>query len=122
MTKPEGVKFDQEKPDMSLMSTKALTEISRALTFGAQKYSRHNWRNGYQWSRMIAAAMRHITAFNDGEDIDPESGISHLAHAGTCIMMLLEWQKTHPEFDDRYHREIESQADDDEFERVEAVS
>ena len=39
---------------------------------------------------------------NDGEDKDPESGLSHLAHAACCIMFLLEFEKTHPELDDRY--------------------
>jgi hypothetical protein len=46
--------------------------------------------------------MRHIMAFNDGEDKDPESGLSHLAHAACCIMFLLEFEKTHQELDDRF--------------------
>jgi len=41
-------------------------------------------------------------AFNDGEDKDPESGLSHLAHSLCCLMFLLEFEKTHPELDDRY--------------------
>lgn len=119
--KPSGVKYDQEKPDMSLLPSKALVEVARVLTFGSKKYSAHNWRKGYQWSRLIAAAMRHLTAYNDGEDRDPESGISHLAHAASCLMMLLEWEKTHPEFDDRYHPEP-AEEDADEFEHVEKAS
>jgi hypothetical protein len=46
--------------------------------------------------------MRHLHAFNDGEDKDPESGLSHLAHASCCLMFLLEFEKTHQELDDRY--------------------
>jgi hypothetical protein len=72
------------------------------LKFGADKYAEHNWRKGFAWSRPLAAAMRHLTAFNDGEDKDPESGLSHLAHAACCIMFLLEFEKTHKELDDRY--------------------
>lgn len=98
----EGVKHDNNKPDMSLLSTKALLEISKVMDFGKKKYSANNWRKGMQWSRLIAAALRHITAFNDGEDIDSETGISHLAHAGCCIMFLLEYEKTQKEKDDRY--------------------
>ena len=56
--------------------------------------------------RPLAAAMRHIMAFNDGEDKDPESGLSHLAHAACCIMFLLEFEKTHPELDDRYKVDV----------------
>ena len=102
--KPTGtaLKFDQDKLPLHLLSTEAMNQTAAVLQFGAQKYSEHNWRNGFTWSRPLAAAMRHITAFNDGEDRDPESGLSHLAHAACCIMFLLEFEKTHPELDDRY--------------------
>lgn len=101
-TAAQAVKFDQDKLPLNLLSTEALNQIARVLKFGANKYAEHNWRAGFEWSRPLAAAMRHITAFNDGEDCDPESGLSHLAHAGCCIMFLLEFQKTHPELDNRY--------------------
>jgi hypothetical protein len=78
------------------------------LAFGAQKYAEHNWRNGFAWSRPLSAAMRHITAFNAGEDTDPESGLSHLAHAACCIMFLLEFEKTHPHLDDRYKPKVQA--------------
>jgi hypothetical protein len=97
-----AVKFDGEKLPLNLLSTEAMNQTAAVLKFGAQKYAEHNWRNGFVWSRPLAAAMRHITAFNDGEDRDPESGLSHLAHAACCIMFLLEFEKTHPELDDRY--------------------
>lgn len=97
-----ALKFDQNKLPLHLLSTEALNQTAAVLAFGAQKYAEHNWRNGFAWSRPLAAAMRHITAFNAGEDKDPESGLSHLAHAACCIMFLLEFEKTHPHLDDRY--------------------
>jgi Domain of unknown function (DUF5664) len=97
-----ALKFDTDKLPLNLLSTEAMNQTAAVLKFGAQKYAEHNWRKGFAWSRPLAAAMRHITAFNDGEDTDPESGLSHLAHAACCIMFLLEFQKTHPELDDRY--------------------
>lgn len=97
-----ALKFDQDKLPLNLLSTEALNQTAAVLKFGAQKYAEHNWRKGFTWSRPLAAAMRHLTAFNDGEDKDPESGLSHLAHAACCIMFLLEFEKTHPELDDRY--------------------
>lgn len=100
--KPEAMKFDQDKLPLNLLSTEAMNQTAAVLKFGAQKYAEHNWRGGFKWSRPLAAAMRHLTAFNDGEDKDPESGLSHLAHAACCIMFLLEFEKTHPELDDRY--------------------
>jgi hypothetical protein len=97
-----GIKHDQDKAPMSLLSREALEQTAQVLAFGKQKYAAHNWRNGFEWSRPLSAALRHILAFQDGEDRDPESGLSHLAHAMCCIMFLLEFEKTHPELDDRW--------------------
>jgi len=97
-----ALKFDDGKLPLHLLSTEAMNQTAAVLAFGADKYAEHNWRKGFAWSRPLAAAMRHITAFNAGEDKDPESGLSHLAHAACCIMFLLEFEKTHQELDDRY--------------------
>ena len=101
-----AMKFDGDKLPVNLLSTEALNQTAAVLKFGADKYHAHNWRDGFVWSRPLAAAMRHIMAFNDGEDKDPESGLSHLAHAACCIMFLLEFEKTHPELDDRYKVDV----------------
>jgi len=97
-----ALKFDEDKPSMNLLSRIALEETAKVMDFGKEKYNAHNWRKGFAWSRPLSAAMRHIMAFNDGEDKDPESGLSHLAHAACCIMFLLEFEKTHQELDDRF--------------------
>ena len=89
-----ALKFDTDKLPVNLLSSEALLQTAAVLKFGADKYAEHNWRQGFAWSRPLAAAMRHIMAFNDGEDKDPESGLSHLAHAMCCIMFLLEFEKT----------------------------
>ena len=101
-----AMKFDGDKLPVNLLSSEALLQTAAVLKFGADKYHAHNWRDGFVWSRPLAAAMRHIMAFNDGEDCDPESGLSHLAHAACCIMFLLEFEKTHPELDDRYKVDV----------------
>ena len=98
----EAIKQDAEKVRYDLLSPIALEQIAAVLTFGAKKYKDHNWRGGLKWSRLLRAALGHILAYLRGEDKDPESGISHLAHAGCCIMFLLEYEITHPELDDRY--------------------
>lgn len=97
-----GVKFDSDKPRMELLDTYALEQIALVMSFGAKKYAAHNWRGGLAWSRLIGAALRHILAFMKGEDKDPESGLSHIAHAGCCIMFLLWHEKHKVEKDDRY--------------------
>ena len=98
----EGQKYDQGKPPMDLLDGYALEQIALVLAHGAEKYGRYNWRGGIAYSRLIAAILRHLTAFNNGQDADPESGISHLAHAGCGIMFLLWMTKFKSELDDRF--------------------
>jgi hypothetical protein len=105
-----GTKYDGEKPDMSLFSTTWLVGVAQVLTFGKKKYAAHNWRKGIERSRLIAAALRHITAYNAGEDLDPETGLSHLDHASCCIMFARELHETRPDLDDRYKKESNPQA------------
>lgn len=97
-----GYKADHDKPDMSLISAVAMKKLAQVLTAGKKKYTAHNWRAGMKWSRCIAAALRHIFAYVGGENLDPETGLSHLAHAFCCLMFLLEYEETHKENDDRY--------------------
>ena len=97
-----GIKHDQEKPDMSLLSNTALVKIAEVMTFGKKKYTAHNWRGGFVWSRPLAAAARHLFAFIGGEDKDPETGLSHLAHACCCLFFVLEFEETRKDLDDRY--------------------
>lgn len=84
-----GVKFDGGKARMDLVPWDGLDEIAHVLTFGADKYADRNYR-GLHWSRIFAACMRHLTAWWLRRGSDPETGRSHLAHAGACVLMLLD--------------------------------
>lgn len=95
-------KFDHGKTRLGLLPTEALEEIGKVLTYGADKYAAHNWRKGLDYSRLYDAALRHLNAWNAGQDTDPESGLMHLAHAGCCIMFLIANQVTGLGQDDRW--------------------
>ena len=97
-----GMKFDQEKPRMDLLDSEFLEGVASVLTFGAKKYAAHNWRKGIAYSRLIAAAYRHLGAINRGEDVDPESGLPHAYHLGCCIQFLGWMMKNRPDLDDRW--------------------
>lgn len=97
----EGLKFDEGKPALGLLPYYSLQEIAKVLKFGAEKYGKYNWIKGMDWSRLIDASLRHILAFNDGEDLDPESGLPHLAHASSCLLFLLWYSEYRKELDDR---------------------
>lgn len=92
-----------------LLPKAGLDAIAEVFAFGAEKYASHNWRRGYEWSKSYSALMRHMTAHWDGETLDPESGLPHLAHAGCHVMFMLTWlseQGEGGEFDDRYRPTI----------------
>lgn len=98
---------DETKPRMSLVPAALLRGVARVLMHGAKKYAAHNWRKGMAWSEPTSAALRHITAFNEGEDLDPESGLSHLWHAACNLAFLVEYEANphlYRQFDDRFKR------------------
>lgn len=90
MEQSEGVKYDQGKPRLDLIPSEALIELGKVLEYGCRKYSVGNWAKGIAYSRLIAATMRHIAQFNSGEDLDPESGLSHISHA-LCNLVFLSY-------------------------------
>lgn len=95
-----GTKYDQDKPRMDLLDADALTGVAQVLTFGAQKYTAHNWREGISNSRLVAAMLRHLFAIMRGEYVDPESGLPHIDHVGCCWMFLSNNMKNRPDLND----------------------
>jgi len=88
---PIGRKFDGGKLEYGLLPPLALEETVKVLTFGAQKYERDNWQKVPDSKRRYFDALqRHVWAWKQGEQVDPESGIHHLAHAMCCLMFLYE--------------------------------
>jgi len=87
----EGRKYDSEKPKLHLLPPKAVIEVGKVLTFGAAKYDPENWKKVPDLqNRYTSAALRHIFAHMDGEELDPETKLSHLAHAMCCLLFKLE--------------------------------
>jgi hypothetical protein len=102
--KLDGKKHDGGKPPMALLSSDALFEIAKVLEFGAKKYDAWNWKGGFKWVRISSAVLRHIFSWLRGEDKDPETGLSHLAHASCGLMFLLDFEVNHLGEDDRYKK------------------
>lgn len=86
-----GRKDDQGKTRWDLLPWQALEEVAKVMTFGAQKYAPDNWRKvpGWRW-RYFRAGIGHMVDWLRGEKLDKESGLHHLAHAGCCVLFLLE--------------------------------
>jgi hypothetical protein len=76
-------KFDSEKVDYSLLEPLVVEMYCTVAQMGAKKYGRNNWKQATADDRYRyeAALLRHIMAYKSGEEIDKESGLSHLSHA-----------------------------------------
>ena len=85
-----------------LVPWEAMQEVTRVYTWGATKYADRNWEKGIPLSRMFASMMRHVIAYFMGEDVDPESGIHHMAHAVWNGLGILEFAlRGRADLDDR---------------------
>lgn len=88
--------------NMSLFPVNVLMEIAIALTEGARKYGRHNYRAiGVRASVYYDATLRHIFAWWSGEDIDPDSGLSHITKAIASLVVLRDAMINNKWTDDR---------------------
>lgn len=77
------------KAAMSCIPCQPLLELGLAMMEGARKYGRHNYRSaGVRASVYYDAALRHLMAWYEGEDIDPDSGLPHLAKAMACLVVI----------------------------------
>jgi hypothetical protein len=85
----KGYKLDKGKAPLSLCPLPGLEAEARALAFGLKKYPKNNFKLGMRYSRISDATLRHVLAWCYGEDLDQESGLSHLAHAKACLAMLI---------------------------------
>lgn len=103
----ESVKFDGDKPKMSLIPPHAAFAMARALTYGAKKYDSYNYKNGkgLDWDRYTSALMRHLYAWMGGEEFDPESKLRHTDHVLACAAMLSDSVESKIGKDTRFEHE-----------------
>ena len=77
------------KAPMSTVSAAVMAEIGVAMLEGAAKYGRHNYRVvGVRASVYYDATLRHLFSWWEGEDLDPDSGMSHITKAITSLVVL----------------------------------
>jgi len=100
-TSPTGGEKGTKPEQYDDIPTEAIRALARVYAMGADKYERGNYRKGYDWSLSYSALMRHLWSFWQGEDIDPESGESHLMHAAWHCFTLFHFTQTQRAYDDR---------------------
>lgn len=91
LKKPTNPKdaFGIKKASLSCVSSPVLMELGIAMQEGGAKYGRHNYRViGVRGSVYYDATLRHLMSWWEGEDIDPDSGISHITKAIASLVVL----------------------------------
>jgi len=102
-TNPKDL-IGSDKLPLHLFPESAVIYGALALLDGALKYGRANWRAaGVRASIYYDALTRHLTKWFEGEDIDPDSGLPHLAHAIACIAILIDAKTANKLKDDRMY-------------------
>lgn len=86
---------------LDLVPYDALWAVGRIFGFGAAKYADRNWERGYAWSKSYGAMQRHLALFWQGENLDEESGMPHIAHAAWHALVLLAFYLRSAGEDDR---------------------
>lgn len=91
-TNPKDI-VGTSKPPLSTLPSGPLYEAAAALLEGGLKYGRHNYRvMGVRASIYFDAAMGHLWAWWEGEDLDDDSGIHHISKAIAGLMVLRDAQ------------------------------
>lgn|SRR5678816_2353424 len=90
------------KPPLHVIPGNVLVEVGIAMAEGAAKYGPHNWRKiPIGAAAYYDAALRHLIAWWEGEDLDPDSGISHVTKAIAGLVVLRDAQLAGTCQDDR---------------------
>lgn len=80
---------------------RALLAVGRVLEHGARKYAPNNWTRAPSWMEYVHPMFRHLLAWMSGEDKDPDTGESHIAHLACDALFLLEFIESKTSKDDR---------------------
>lgn len=106
-----GNRFNEGKRKWGLLSWVGLEELVKVLEFGAKKYDSWNWSKGLSFTETFECLQRHAVAWYNGEDKDPETGLSHMAHVLCNAMFLMHFIVTGTGKDDRYFKKNDNNKD-----------
>ena len=95
--KDQAAKADKGKLELSLVNPELVKAVAEVRMYGTEKYGdSENWRK-VEPKRYVDALYRHLLAYIEGNEVDEESGLSHLAHMACNLSFLLdkEYLKEH---------------------------
>ena len=88
----KALHYSEGKSGVDQIPVEVLLEWGDVFSYGEKKYYRNNWLKGNKFHEFYGSALRHIFAFWEGQEMDSESGIHHLAHAIWNLAALRYYQ------------------------------
>lgn len=90
--RPQALKVPEGKVMLHLLPPGPLCDIARVRQWAADtKYQPWDWTLSRNWTEYYDAMLRHMFAWQTGQNLDPESGLHHVAHACCNGLFLLEF-------------------------------
>ena len=106
VTSETGGQKERKAAELGTIDPVALTVLAKVSGFGARKYEAFNYLRGYDWALSYNALQRHLMEFWSGEDLDPESGLPHAAHAAWHALALTSFLERGIGTDTRPHQAV----------------
>ena len=103
----QSLRYNEGKIQTNEIDPDFILGIGEVLTKSRSKYPEFNWQGSTKWSTPYNSLMRHLMAFQKGEDNDKESLCHHLLHAATNLMFLYYYTQTQQKNDDRGFKPID---------------
>lgn len=92
-SKTGSLRFNEGKPEVSQLDPNFILGLADLMTASAKKYGKYNWALGQEYMTPFDSCMRHLMKFAAGEDLDSESGKSHILHAAANLMIIYTSQR-----------------------------
>lgn len=105
-TKQTSARYNEGKIQSREIDPDFILGIGEVLTKSRAKYEHFNWQKPTNFSTPYESLMRHLMAFQKGEEIDQETGCHHLLHAATNIMFLHYHAINNSGIDDRGFKKV----------------
>jgi hypothetical protein len=99
--KEQALRYNAGKLPLDELDPLFLEEMFAVIAYGQKKYARMNWMKGAPASQFMGCIMRHLLKWYKGEDLDEESGCTHLGHIACNVMMAMYSMRKDKALDDR---------------------
>src|SRR5688572_7536328 len=74
----KATRENKGKLEWSLPDYESLKPLIEVMMWGKSHYGRDNWKKGFNKQELVDSLMRHVLAIQQGIEIDPGTGISHV--------------------------------------------